>query len=332
MTGTNADSGLVHQQYADAPAAGTTVMTDGVMGSLTLEPEEAERMIALLETSGRYRILRRLESRDLIHAPDGTSTRRGIFLDVETTGLDPATDEIIELAMLAFDYADDGRIFTVHEPFDALRNPGRPIPAAVTALTGITDEMVANASIEPAEVAAFIANASLIIAHNAKFDRRFCEKFCDAFATKPWGCSMAEIHWTEEGFEAARLSQIAAGHGFFYDGHRALHDCQAGIEILARPLPKSGRTALAALLKTARLPQWRVWAIDAPYELRHFLKARKYRWNDGSDGRPKSWFVDIDIDACENEFEFLRRKIYRKHDIDIHAQKITALERYSGRC
>jgi hypothetical protein len=166
-----------------------------------------ERMAARLEATGSYRILRRLEPRANYHAPDGTPTRRSIFLDVETTGLDPAMDEIVELAMVPFDFACDGRIFAVHEPFSRFRDPGRPIPAAVTELTGITDAMVAGASIDAAEIEAFLGPAALVIAHNAGFDRRFMEKLCGAFVTLPWACSWAEVPWADECQSACKFER-----------------------------------------------------------------------------------------------------------------------------
>jgi DNA polymerase-3 subunit epsilon len=229
-----------------------------------VDRESLERMAARLEASGAYRILRRLEPRGTYHAPDGTPTQRGVFLDVETTGLDPATDEIVELAMLPFDFASDGRIFALHEPFSRFRDPGRPIPAAVTALTGITDAMVAGASIDAAEIEEFLGPAALVIAHNAGFDRRFSERLCGAFATLAWACSWAEVPWADEGFDGAKLGHLAVAQGFFHDGHRAEHDCRAGIEILSRTLPRSGRTALGILLESARQPRWRIWAVRAP--------------------------------------------------------------------
>jgi DNA polymerase-3 subunit epsilon len=109
--------------------------------AMDLDPHELEHMAMRLEASGRYRVLRRLEPAPHYHEPDGSVLRRGVFLDVETTGLDPATDEVIELAMLPFDYGLDGRIYSVHESFSRFRDPGRPIPAEVVALTGITDDM-----------------------------------------------------------------------------------------------------------------------------------------------------------------------------------------------
>jgi DNA polymerase-3 subunit epsilon len=306
-------------------------MTYSLEDRVASEDNELEQMVTRLEASGGYRLLRRVMPRASVHTPDGTATRRGIFLDVETTGLDSATDEIIELAMVPFDFSDDGRIFAVYESFDALRDPGRPIPASITTLTGITDAMVAGTSIDVAEVAAFVGPATLVVAHNAGFDRPFCEKFCPDFAAKAWACSWREIHWADEGFDGARLSHLAAGHGLFFDGHRAEEDCRAGIEVLCRTLPHSGRTGLAALLDSAQKTRWRLWAVGAPYVKREILKQRGYRWNGGFDGRPKSWHIDVDTEALENERQFLRREIYRQ-DVDIEARAITAFDRYSMRC
>ena len=100
----------------------------------------------------------------------------------------------------------------------------------ITAITGITNEMVAGQIIDPAEVAKFAAPASLVIAHNAAFDRRFLERFSDVFSTKPWACSLSQIDWAAEGFEGTKLAYLAQAAGFFYDRHRAMHDCLATVD------------------------------------------------------------------------------------------------------
>jgi DNA polymerase-3 subunit epsilon len=298
------------------------------------EADELERLAALLESSGRYRILRRLEPRAGYHAPDGSSVRRGIYIDVETTGLDPANDEIIELAMVPFDFSSDGRIFSVHASFSRFRDPGRPIPAEVVAITGITDEMVAGASIDTAEIERFLGQAQAVvaIAHNARFDRRFAERFCGAFARLAWACSWQEIPWVDEGFtDGTKLSNLANACGFFHDGHRAVDDCLAGVELLSRVLPRCGRRALDLLLESAREPRWRIRAVGAPFELRESLKRRGYRWDPGEDGGTRAWFVDVAGDALEAERNFLCREIYGR-EMDIEARRIDAFDRYSDRC
>lgn len=300
---------------------------------MRLDSGELERMADILEVSGRYRIVRRLEPRSVYNLPDGTTVHRGVFLDTETTGLDTARDEIIELGMVPFDFSSDGRIFGVGESFSRFRDPGRPLPATVTALTGITDEMVAGQSFDPSEVTAFLGNAVLVVAHNAAFDRRFAERFCGSFVRVAWACSLSEIPWAAEGFtEGTRLGHLAAACGFFHDGHRAVHDCQAGLEILSRTLPRSGRRALDLLLESARAPRWRVRAVGAPFDLRETLKSRGYRWDPGENGRSRAWFIDVAEEALDGERGFLLREIYRRDDLDIDARRLDAYVRYSDRC
>lgn len=295
------------------------------------EDHERERMAQALEATGDYRILRRLAARPPRPAPATVKLRTGLFVDVETTGLDSARCEIIELAMAPFTYGSDGEIYDVGDAFNQLREPSHPIPPEVTAITGLTDEMVAGHRIDPAAVAAFAAPAALVVAHNAAFDRRVLERFCEVFSTKPWACSMNQVNWAEEGFEGAKLSYLAMSAGFFYDKHRAIHDCLAAIELLARPLPRSGRPALQALLEQARRPSWRIWAENAPFELKDMLKARGYRWNAEPGVAPRAWYIDVLEAERELELAFLRGEIYRG-DIDLMVRRIDAHDRFSERC
>ncbi|SJM62642.1 DNA polymerase III epsilon subunit [Brevundimonas diminuta 3F5N] len=290
-----------------------------------------EAMAEQLEQSGEYRVLRKLSPGLVVEASDGGPVRRGLYVDVETTGLDPEKDEIIELAMVPFTYGSDGRITEVGEAFEGLRQPAEPIPAHITAITGIDDTMVAGRSIDSEEVARFAGQADLIIAHNAAFDRRFLERFCPVFVTKPWACSMTQIDWGDEGHEGVKLAYLAMGVGFFYDGHRAVHDCAAGIALLASKLPRSGERALARLLERARAPTWRIWAEGAPFDLKDVLKARGYRWNAEGLGGPKAWFTDVSEADKAEELDFLARDI-GLGDREPLVRRVSAYDRFSERC
>jgi DNA polymerase-3 subunit epsilon len=289
-----------------------------------------ETMAAALDATGEYRVLRKLKPRREFQPHGGAAARTALFVDVETTGLDPERNEIIELAMVPFTYGADGRIFTTGEPFQGLRKPNEPIPVEITAITGIDDAMVAGKSIDRDAVVGFIESADLIIAHNASFDRRFLERFCPAFAHKPWACSNSQIDWKGEGFEGTRLAYLVAGAGYFYGRHRALNDCYAAIELLATQLPRSGALVMASLLERARVPTWRIWASHAPYDLKDTLKARGYRWNGDGHGPRRAWFIDVLDNEKTAELHFLETEIYRG-EVDIPTKRIDAFDRFSDR-
>lgn len=292
---------------------------------------ELEGMAAALDSSGRYRVLRKLQERPVLEPVGDAETRLGLVVDVETTGLDPAHCEIIEIAMVPFTYGVDGRVFEIHEPFQGLRQPKTPIPAEITALTGISDEMVLGQSIDPADVAAFAKDASLVVAHNASFDRRFLEDFCETFVKKPWACSMAQVDWAAEGYEGRKLAYLSMEAGFFYNRHRATDDCRATIELLARMLPRTQVPAMVQLLEKARRASVRIWAENSPFDLKDLLKARGYRWNGDGGAGPRSWYIDVDEAEKGAEIAYLNAEIY-KRPANPRVQKVTAYDRFSGRC
>ncbi len=281
----------------------------------------------ILERTGEYRVLRRLRPFAASDEPAGEPTYLGLILDTETTGLDPATDEVIELGIIAFSYGASGRIYRVRQRFNQLHEPGRPIPETVTRLTGITDADVAGQRIDDAAVEALASRARVIIAHNARFDRRMCETRWPVFATRNWACSCHQIPWREEGHEAARLGGLLADHGYFHNGHRAIDDCEALLALLAWPLRRSGRLGLAALLEAARRPTVRLWASDAPFALKDRLKDRNYRWS----SRRRCWYVDLDEEQIEIERSFLSREIYGGALPGLPSDRFTARDRFSAR-
>ncbi len=95
-----------------------------------------------------------------------------VALDLETTGLDPMRDAIIEIGALRFE--DEQRI----ETFSTFVNPGRAIPLFVTELTGITDAHVQGApSLRQAtrELSQFVGRDA-VVGHNIGFDLSFLQQ------------------------------------------------------------------------------------------------------------------------------------------------------------
>ncbi|MGY3697622.1 DNA polymerase-3 subunit epsilon [Bradyrhizobium sp. USDA 3240] len=296
---------------------------------MTLQPTLAE-IAGMLEQSPDYRVLRRLVPRVEFAPRSGQPEKTAILLDVETTGLDTAKDEIIELGMVKFSYLADGRIGRVVDTFSCFNQPSIAIPAEITALTGITDEMVAGHSLDEEHINAFASDAVVVIAHNAGFDRKFMERYAPLFVLKAWACSVSEVEWRRHGFEGSRLSYLLVKAGLFHEAHRAVDDCQALLEILAMTLPELDRTVLSVLLERARRRTIRIWAEQSPFELKDALKRRGYRWSDGADGRPRSWYIDVDDGNQAAEIAYLQETIYQRN-AGIRTQILTAFDRFSAR-
>lgn len=303
-------------------------MPDAVLRDLALET-----IAQALDSTGRFMVARRLQPVGRYAEPDGTPTLTALFLDVETTGLDTERDAVFQLALLPFEYAPaTGRIYGVGEAFVHLEDPGRPIPPEITALTGISDADVAGKRIDDAAVAELVANTRLVIAHNAGFDRPMAERRLPLFRDLPWACSQVEVPWPAYGITSAKLEYILFRHcRAFFQGHRADEDCFAALHALATPFP-DGQLPFRQLLESSRRRTVRIWALDSPYESRHALKTRHWRWNPGEDGRPRAWSTDVREEEADQECEWLREAVYGgRSGSPWRTHVFGALDRYSVR-
>jgi DNA polymerase-3 subunit epsilon len=211
---------------------------------------------------------------------------------------------------------------------DELEDPGFPIPPETTAVHHITDEMVKGHRIDDTRVAAFLKDASVVIAHNASFDRPFVEARWPLFAQLDWACTIKDIDWKEEGFGSAKLEYLLSTQGYFYDAHRAEADCWALLELLNQVLPQSQQTALLTVLLTLNQPQQKVYAINSPFETKDKLKARNYRWA----AELRCW-TRVVAGAAEmtQELEWLKHHVYAGRSARVEIETTGGKVRYSNR-
>lgn len=95
-----------------------------------------------------------------------------VAVDIETTGLNPDEDVIIEIGAVKF----NGR--RVEDEWSTLVNPRRPIPSFISQLTGISNNMVRNAPVLPDVMGDFIAFVGdvPVVGHNISFDLTFLQR------------------------------------------------------------------------------------------------------------------------------------------------------------
>lgn len=160
-----------------------------------------------------------------------------VVLDFETTGLSPGNgDRITEVAALRLEGA------RVVDRFVTLVNAGAWIPGYITALTGISNEMIADAppASDVARALVDFIGSDTVVAHNASFDRGFllaeaaragisCEEF-------PMLCTMRLARRLLPGLASYRLSAVADRLGVRYSGqaHRAEADARVAADVLLK--------------------------------------------------------------------------------------------------
>lgn len=149
-----------------------------------------------------------------------------VALDVETTGLNPAEDRIIEIALIRI---KEGNIA---ENFVTLLNPERSIPPEVSYIHGITDDDIRESPFfrDIATKVIDIINERTILVHNAAFDIPFVKKelnLCGIELSDIKIIDTLAIAREHFFFRKNSLSVIAAHYGIDISGvHRAEADAK----------------------------------------------------------------------------------------------------------
>jgi DNA polymerase-3 subunit epsilon len=153
-------------------------------------------------------------------------------VDIETTGGNPERDKITEVAI----FVHDGT--RVVDEFSTLINPERSIPYYITQMTGISDEMVADAPkfYEVARRIVEITEGKVFVAHNAPFDYRFIQaefKRLGYSYTRETLCTVRLSRKLMPGKPSYSLGNLCGSLGIDIAGrHRAPGDALATVKLL----------------------------------------------------------------------------------------------------
>lgn len=149
-----------------------------------------------------------------------------IVIDLETTGLNPKLDKIIEIGAVKI---RDGMEIA---RFESYVNPGRRLPERITELTGIRDEEVATAPTfgELMEDLLAFLGTEVLIGHNILFDFSFLKRAMVNAGTPFERCGIdtlkiSRIHDLNR--RSHRLADLCAEYGIEIHNHRALSDALA---------------------------------------------------------------------------------------------------------
>ncbi|TMC42380.1 MAG: hypothetical protein E6J23_11330 [Chloroflexi bacterium] len=229
----------------------------------------------------RHRLERRLDRRSPVE-------RILIAVDLETTGYEPQSEDIVEIGAIRLTVSADGSV-TLGERFLTFADPGRPLTPPIVRLTGIRDEDLQGAPSSPEALALFVDFAfrdgpPCLVGHNVGFDVSFLER-----AGMPIGAAtldtaeLASILLPSASSYA--LQRLAADAAIVPDAaHRALDDAITSALVLghlarvARELPALVLSEIAALSELLG-PSTAEFFRDAA------ATAVRDSWSDGSEQR-----------------------------------------------
>jgi len=178
------------------------------------------------------------------------------IVDIETTGGYAAANGITEIAI----YIHDGEKITRH--FETLINPNQAIPRYIKALTGIDDEMVADAPqfAEVADTIHELLNDNIFVAHNVNFDYSFVRHHLKAAGLELNAKKLCTVRLSRKvfpGLPSYSLGNLCRSLQLPIDNrHRAGGDANATVKLLEYCLANNADLHIRQMLKKSSADQW----------------------------------------------------------------------------
>ncbi|WP_320668433.1 3'-5' exonuclease [Prochlorococcus sp. MIT 1307] len=195
-----------------------------------------------------------------------------LIIDTETTGLDPQTDECIEVGAILFHVLSRSVIAQHSFLLPVASNSAEPInriSAEVSRLEQPWQQAVLYFQ-------NLIDVADVLVAHNTNFDREWFGKGPLPAISKPWLCTMNDIRWPSERQLRARPSvrDLALAYEVpVWNAHRALTDCLYIAEVFRRC------DDLEVLLAHGLEPR-KLMRAQVSFEQRYLAKKAGFTWNE----------------------------------------------------
>ncbi|KAB8141266.1 DNA polymerase III subunit epsilon [Chloroflexia bacterium SDU3-3] len=205
-----------------------------------------------------------------------------VALDVETTGLDPANDEIIEVAAVKFN-GDE-----VLETYQQLVKPHHSLPLKITRLTGISDADLEDAprfaQIGP-DLVRFLKSYP-IVGHSIGFDIRMLQAHGMRLPQTSYDTfDLATLLMPHA--PAYRLSALSAALGITHeDAHRALSDSDATRQVFLHMLRRINALSLDELTQITQLTAKIQWPLRDLFEEAQREKAKRFLLEEGASAKP----------------------------------------------
>jgi DNA polymerase III epsilon subunit-like protein len=219
-------------------------------------------------------------------------------MDLETSGLLPETDRIIEVGACVYEWDTKMPMQILSELVDPCMDNGDfVLPPEITAITGITDVALGRYGAFEKDVLHRLTQMATLsqyyVAHNAEFDRGFIEaayrRHGMTMVELPWLDSMSDVRFPES-IKTRNLKHLAAEHNFLPGfSHRSLFDVMTMLKIMES-------YDLEAIIARSKEPMVYVQA-NVTFSDNQKAKDFKFRWAP----KQKIWWKQMKASDLEEE-------------------------------